>query len=1136
MIPDELPLGQRERLTLFLTSNASRSGLIPIEGVECALYPDERANDALLRCGEGVWAVEGVDDVNDLALRGVLERRRPTVSWVAGAMTDGRETRVLVDLVQYPEGLTTPEVMQFGVDEKIVGDIGENFLQRRAAMPEVLQWLSEELLLAALYVDASYLVLSDLPGRREHQRAAFRIFGRTIAADVRADESGRLLVQRVVRGRRDRSDTDRGRTVLLRASASFVDAAIVTRFGGAMQESLDRLVVGGASYLEFWAEYNRIEERMLLRRARKFGWLSYTRSESLGDGRWRFFAPGDEDLASWSYHVQDEEDVELETAQSVPPELTADAGDPLLDADEEAAERRRDRRRTRTFAGRFVGADLGRRSVDVQGRSDEDEQTVPPDRGVLFLSLVGSQRMIERRRNAERRIVRGEAPMGMRLRALLEDVPVEDVRVRREQPLTPAVRHILGGMPTDRQRDALDVALNTPDIALVQGPPGTGKTALIAALQTRIAELADKRYTASGRMLLTSAQHDAVEHAASRTEVFGLPPVKIGTRWGHESLIDDRVERWRGERIDQISADLSARADSPRLRVLREVRALIEGYSVAPGDTVETAHLLRRVASAMEPHVSADQCDALRERARQLERGRTAAGSAESEHRDLIERAVRGLRTDPGTFADDGQVMARRAMLRLKDTALVSDAELGLLERAADWDSDAVPPFLDALAILRDHCLDALAETESPAMQRTVDKQALERLRAAATTLAEKVQHTADGVADVMAEFVHDLRHDPRGVERMLREYTVVLAATCQQAASHRFAEAKGVFDGVTSAPGVAVAIDTSFETVIIDEAARANPLDLLIPMSMGQRRIILVGDHRQLPHMLEPEVERELEGSLHEAARAALKQSLFERLFIALRKREASDNVRRTVTLDTQFRMHPILGGFVSRTFYERHDPIAVIKAGRPAEDFAHDLPSVEGAVAAWVDVPLSRGAETRGQSRSRPLEARITAEWVKRFADHRPDFSIGVVGFYSAQVAALWEAFARVGLAQRADGGGFEMLRGYRETRASDGRRAERLRIGTVDSLQGKEFDVVFLSLTRSNDIIANDERSRRRKYGFLMLENRLCVAMSRQQRLLVVVGDSAMAEGPTAAEAVPALAAFRDLCRGTQGKLLA
>jgi hypothetical protein len=70
------------------------------------------------------------------------------------------------------------------------------------------------------------------------------------------------------------------------------------------------------------------------------------------------------------------------------------------------------------------------------------------------------------------------------------------------------------------------------------------------------------------------------------------------------------------------------------------------------------------------------------------------------------------------------------------------------------------------------------------------------------------------------------------------------------------------------------------FKDVIIDEAARANPLDLFVPMALAERRIVLVGDHRQLPHILEPDVEREIERSVDEETQDVLKKSLFERLF----------------------------------------------------------------------------------------------------------------------------------------------------------------------------------------------------------------------------------------------------------------
>ena len=93
----------------------------------------------------------------------------------------------------------------------------------------------------------------------------------------------------------------------------------------------------------------------------------------------------------------------------------------------------------------------------------------------------------------------------------------------------------------------------------------------------------------------------------------------------------------------------------------------------------------------------------------------------------------------------------------------------------------------------------------------------------------------------------------------------------------------------------------------------------------------------------------------------------------------------------------------------------------------------------------------------------------------------------------------------------------------------------MGTVDAFQGKEFDVVFLSIVRANAIMVPEqkegqdrERFLNRKYGHLRLENRLNVAMSRQRKLLVAVGDKRMADSRESEEGVPALAAFLRLCR--------
>jgi superfamily I DNA and/or RNA helicase len=65
--------------------------------------------------------------------------------------------------------------------------------------------------------------------------------------------------------------------------------------------------------------------------------------------------------------------------------------------------------------------------------------------------------------------------------------------------------------------------------------------------------------------------------------------------------------------------------------------------------------------------------------------------------------------------------------------------------------------------------------------------------------------------------------------------------------------------------------------------------------------------------------------------------------------------------------------------------------------------------------------------------------------------------------------------------------------------------------------EFDVVFLSMVRSNA---------RGSFGHVTSPNRLCVAMSRQKRLLIVAGDDGMLRTPNAPQGISPLVEFRKL----------
>lgn len=525
--------------------------------------------------------------------------------------------------------------------------------------------------------------------------------------------------------------------------------------------------------------------------------------------------------------------------------------------------------------------------------------------------------------------------------------------------------------------------------------------------------------------------------------------------------------------------------------------------------------MVREIEDIARPYLSPSILDRLLAIRQELSAQHGFMPNFESDDRELLLKAVRALRIDPVSFGDDGARNAARVMQRLERFGSLEDNSRRLLSAAADWDADEPPGFLGELKALQEVLIDRFAEPTAVGGPRGhADLEEL--LPEIVNELFSRARESSGGEDAVLYEYLFDLENDIDGVRSAVRDYTVVLAATCQQAVGFQMSLQKGE--------------QSVFANVIVDEAARANPLDLFIPMALAERRIILVGDHRQLPHILEPDVEGQLELSVSDETRKALRRSLFQRLFESMRAREAADGIKRTVTLDVQYRMHPILGGFVSDTFYAPYGE--AFRSEKPAEQFEHGLPGYQPHVAAWVDVPLSAGKEQGGQSKRRPAEARWIAKELKNLATARPDLSFGVISFYAGQVDEILGELEALGVAEQLQDGSYRVADAWRETRGLDGHLKERIRVGTVDAFQGKEFDVVFLSMTRSNDLPISDERSLRRKFGHLMLENRLCVAMSRQQRLLIVVGDSGMLRGEVAERSLAGLVAFRKLCEGRHG----
>lgn len=1065
----------------------------------------------ILRIGDEAWAVRGVQEKDDAALTALLDRALPRISWVAArlpAVAGTQATSLAIETREFPAAHYWPEQFDIGIDDKIV-----DALRRKSgelsSVAQVVKRLQDEFIVPTKS-GPTLVLLSVGRGVLAERESAFRLHGRDWTVDVKRGIEEKFIAERVVFASNSHEESDQQPILLVRGNFSFVDHTVAGQFRGNARSELDQIVRSSDSYLGVWREYNRLERRNILRRAKEFGWHAYSSCDELPDGTWRFRLTPNSRLEGFIRSLEEEEAVSLE-ASAAPPE------DLLIEEPREDGEDPTSRRGNRSFGGEYLGFNRQGHTLDLRQSFQPQEGMFPPPNGVLHIGLTGDRKRLERRLEAQTAIVSASSPMPQ-LGLLLEGKVVPVRRRSSVKPLSSAAKDAFKGEPTERQIEAVSIALNTPDIALIQGPPGTGKTRTIAAINTRLSELADDKNGVAARFLLSSYQHDAVENVANVAQAYGLPAIKVGGRRSQEAAAVDGVDRWRNDRIEAVRARLGSSSEPPLSRALRTCRDLAISYLNAPCVPGELSVLLSEVREAAAFHISSELLDQLIEM--QL---RFRSPTGRSDHQDIeLNRAiaaVRGLRTDEQTFGDDGHAQALKALRRLEPFAFLELHESELLKRAAEWETGQVQDFLIDLEALKGRLIERLSAMTQPITIPVINQDVALLLGQIISELQATTRSSSAGVDSALDEYLSDLENDADGVREAVERYTAVLAATCQQAVGYQMGQIK--LDG------------SAFDTVIVDEAARANPLDLLIPMSRAERRVILVGDHRQLPHILDIEIENELESEVSDKTREMLKKSMFQRLFLQLRELEKRDGIKRTATLNRQYRMHPLLGDFVSSTFYEPYGE--GFESGLEAEAFHHGLSRYGDAVAAWVDVPVGRGQERAGQSKSRVEEATWIAEEAYALMSERPDLSVGVISFYAAQVDELLRQMERLGMAEMGDNGSYRISPSWQATRSESGTLVERLRVGTVDSFQGKEFDVVFLSMTRSNKVGVDNPKLLRKKFGHLLLENRLCVAMSRQKRLLILVGDSGMLKDEKAADAVPGLARFLELCKGDHGAII-
>lgn len=301
----------------------------------------------------------------------------------------------------------------------------------------------------------------------------------------------------------------------------------------------------------------------------------------------------------------------------------------------------------------------------------------------------------------------------------------------------------------------------------------------------------------------------------------------------------------------------------------------------------------------------------------------------------------------------------------------------------------------------------------------------------------QKLQQLKDETGELSSVDEKRYRLLKRAAEKELLEAADVICCTCVGAGDPRLHK-------------------LAFHSILIDESMQATEPECMVPVVLGARQLILVGDHCQLGPVV----------MCKKAARAGLSQSLFERLVVL---------GIRPFRLEVQYRMHPDLSRFPSNFFYEGSLQNGVCADERKLLKIDFPWPAPDKPMFFYVTQGQEEIAGS-GTSYLNRTEASNVEKITTRFlrCGVKPE-QIGVITPYEGQRAYLVQ---------------------YMQYQGSlHSKLYQEIEVASVDAFQGREKDIIIMSCVRSNE---------HQGIGFLNDPRRLNVALTRAKYGIIIVGN--------------------------------
>lgn len=281
-----------------------------------------------------------------------------------------------------------------------------------------------------------------------------------------------------------------------------------------------------------------------------------------------------------------------------------------------------------------------------------------------------------------------------------------------------------------------------------------------------------------------------------------------------------------------------------------------------------------------------------------------------------------------------------------------------------------------------------------------------------------------------------------------------------------------------------------SYDCLIVDEASKATPAETLIPAALA-KQVVLIGDHKQLPPFVTPEREvwekvrgesADWEDYGIEDIRRRFGVSLFEDLITVFSKDLKLQSCQ--VMLNEQRRMPKQIGDLISGHFYDGN--LTTPEDGKYAQGKRLALPFKRETSLIFINT-AGRGDARDNQRpswRQNGCNADVVVETLRCLDRNlKEESDIAVIAGYRGQVDLLEKKIRLDAKSEK-----YVNLKSLSDPGAV---------VNTVDGFQGRENAIVIYDIVRSSRGADS--------VGFLDEPRRLNVALSRTQKLLIIVGDA-------------------------------